>query len=268
MATVRFRGTHADVVRIALQLAAIISGRATDTQGVARSFLLTLGFGALSDIKDAYVTKAKGGVDEMGVKWPPLSPAAIANRRVGPGDKKTQSTQVATVQQAALVRERERIRKRETNKALKRLRMSLAEPEAQRRSKIIGGLKATSLTGKTKAQTLGGRDVEILRDTGVLLNSLGPGRLTGRAGSVAYTKPQTEGGEEQIFDTAPGQIIVGTNVAYASTHQNGDEGRNIPARPFLPNSATGVPQVWWDRWTAIANKALVASAELMFRRMA
>lgn len=30
------------------------------------------------------------------------------------------------------------------------------------------------------------------------------------------------------------RVVIGNNVAYAGTHQFGDEGRNIPARPMLP----------------------------------
>ena len=93
--------------------------------------------------------------------------------------------------------------------------------------------------------------MEILRDTGVLLNSLSPGRWT----QSGYTKPSAEGGEEQIFEVGTGEVIVGTNVEYASTHQRGRGA--IPARPFLP--VDHVPSVWWSRWLGVANKALVVA---------
>lgn len=275
MATVRFRGTRADVTRLALQLAAVLAGRAPDTHGVARGFGLTLGFAALSDIKNAFVIKVGGGTDEMGIRWPPLAPATIAARRVGPGDKRvragqfskraTESQITSAVQKAELIKRRERIRKRETKKALQRFRLSLPEGEAQRRAKIVGGLKATRETAQTKVQTLGGRQVQILRDTGVLLNSLGPGRLTGQGTSISYSNPSGEGGEEHIFEVGAGEIIVGTNVKYASTHQHGDASRNIPARPFLPDENHAVPSAWWDRWLRAANQALMVGAEILYR---
>ncbi len=273
MATVYFRGTRADITRIALQLAAVLAGRAPDTHGVARGFMLTLGFAALTDIKEAYLIKAAGGTDEMGIRWPPLSPETIANRRVGRGDKTTRKRKGETflqrlprIESANLIKLREKIRKRETTKALKRFRLSLPEGEAQRRSKIVGGLKATRETGQTKVETLGGRSVEILRDTGVLLNSLSPGRLTGSGGSVTYSPPSGEGGSEQIFELGAGEVIVGSNVIYFRTHQRGDRKRNIPQRKVLPDAETPVPQAWWDRWQALANKALVVGAELLYRR--
>ena len=123
MATVKFQGSRADVTRIALQLAQVLAGRQPDTHGVARGFLLSLGFAALSDIKEAYIVKARGGTDEMGIKWKPLAPATIAARRVGPRDR-----------QNATIAARERIRQRETRKALRRFRLTLPESEAQRRA--------------------------------------------------------------------------------------------------------------------------------------
>lgn len=248
MASVQFRGSRAELSGVIEQLQAVLAGDAPDRHGIAKGFFGAIGLAALSDVKDAFVIKAKGGTDELGIKWKPLAPSTIANRRVGPRDRKDPAIAL-----------REKIRKRETKKALARYRLSLPEEEAQRRSKIVGGIKATQLTGKTKIQTLGSRDVEILRDTGVLLNSLSPGRWT----QSGYTKPTTEGGDEQIFEIEPGEVIVGTNVEYASVHQNGSA--NIPARPFLPEKE--IPTIWWNRWIKVANKALsVALRRLISER--
>ena len=255
MTTIRFIGTRQDVSRIARTLGGILSGREPDQHGIGQGFRSALGFGALTDVKEAYITKARGGTDEMGIKWPPLAPATIANRRVGnPRGQEAKSEAIRT---------RERIRKREYKKALKRYMLSdLPEHEQKRRAKIVAGLKATAETGKTKVQTLGDRDVEILRDTSVLINSLSPGEFT----SGQYTLPTEEGGEEQIFKAGQGEMIVGTNVIYASTHQHGDPSRNIPARPFLPDEDHPVPDVWWERWANIAALALQSSLRHLFAR--
>jgi len=272
---VHFRGSRADVTRVAHTLAAILSGRQSDSLGLGIGFVMSLGFAALSDIKDAFVTKSSGGTDEMGITWPELAPSTIANRRVGAGDRGVgkritrlpgQST-LDAAQQALLVRNRERIRTRETKKALIRFELSGLEPkEALRRARIVGGLKATRETGKTKVQTLGGRQVEILRDRGFLLNSLSPGTLSGSAGLTNYSKPAGDGGEEQIFEASAGQIIVGTNIVYAGTHQHGNEERNIPARPFLPDEQNPVPALWWDRWSGVAVQSLAVAARILFAR--
>ena len=228
-------------------LSSILRGTG-DTLGIGQGFKSAIGFAALSDIKDAYITKARGGTDEMGIKWAPLKPATIANRRIGQPRGEA----------ATAIRERQKIQKRETRKALARFRLRLPEGEARRRAAIVGGIKATQITGKTKVETLGGRSVEILRDTGVLLNSLSPGELS----ASRYTKPSDEGGSEQIFDVS-GDIVVGTNVVYAGPHQHGTQ--HIPARPFLPDEDHPVPQSWWDRWLAAGVQALAAGLQRLIQ---
>ena len=250
MTQVVFRGKRSDLMSAVRQLGAVLAGRQSDPDQLARGFFSALGFAALSDIKDAYITKADGGTDEMGIKWPPLKPATIAARRVGPRD----------LEQAA-IRTRETIRKRETSRALRRFQLSgLSDGEARRRAAIVGGLAATRQTGRTKVQTLGNRQVEILRDRGLLFNSLSPGEFTG----TDYQKPTGEGGENQIFEMRPGEIVVGTNDVKASTHQHGRG--NIPARPFLPSDEYPVPDVWWSRWLGVAIGALVNVVAAQVRR--
>ena len=268
MATIRFQGSRADITRVVQQLSAVLSGRAQDNDQIARGFMLALGFAALSSIREAYIEKARGGTDAMGIKWKPLKPETIANRK-GPGETKarisvsdTAGQRIDKIAQAKLVRDRERIRKRETKEALSKFLLSLPEREALRRARIVGGLKATAETGKTKVQTKGSREHQILVDIGTLFNSTGPGLLQG----ASYQKPTDRGGEQQIMQVFPGELIVGTNVPYATTHQRGDASRNIPARPFLPGDQYPVPQIWWDRWLRAANAALVESVEILFRR--
>lgn len=250
-----FRGNRSELRRLIDVAVGALSGRTSDTDGVGIGFLTAIGFAALSDVKTAFIEKAGGGVDELGIRWPPLKPETIANRRVGPKDKRDNRD----------IAKRERIRQRETAKAFKRFSLSLPEKEARRRAAIVGGLKATRQTGKTKVQTLGGRQVEILRDTGVLLNSLSPGLVVSSGSGASYQRPEGEGGEEQIFRVKAGEVVVGTNVKYASTHQRGDSSRGIPARPFLPPD-NGVPDIWWARWLSAGNKALAASLAVLVQR--
>lgn len=265
MAAINFRGSRADVSRIAQQLAGILSGREPDTMGIGRGFLLALGFAVLSSVKEAYVIKARGGTDAMGVRWPKLKPQTIANRRVGPRD----------VRSSALIREREKIRKRELasikrefarqeGRLFERFLLSLDAKEARKRARQIASARATRATGLTKVQTLGGRLVEILRDLGILLNSFSPGMLSGEGPNAVYTKPSGEGGDEQIFDVSPGLLIAGSNVAYSATHNFGDPSRNIPRRQILPDNESQVPEVWWEDWLDVAVRSLEAGTRLLF----
>jgi hypothetical protein len=246
-----FHGTRGQITELAHQLAATLAGQVPDSHGIARGFLLSIGMAALSDIRLAYEVKAKGGTDAMGIKWPPLSPETIARRRVGPRDLKDPA-----------IKERETIRKREYRKLYKRLLASMPDAEARQKAKHIAGIRATRQTGRTRVDVLGNRVVEILRDTGVLMNSLGPGELT--AGGE-YQKPHDEGGEHQILEVNPGHVIVGTNVLYAGTHQHGDPSRNIPQRKFLPESNSDVPAEWWDNWLEAGADALEQSAKVLFQ---
>lgn len=72
------------------------------------------------------------------------------------------------------------------------------------------------------------RQVEILRDTGLLLNSLSPGA----------TIP------EQVFRVEPGAVVVGTNRKGAAAHHHGVPGK-LPQRRLWPD-----PKDWPDTWWA------------------
>lgn len=237
-----FRGSHEQAKRLALMLGTLLN---KNNHPVGRAFMSSVGFGALSDIKQAYIVKAKGGTDEMGIKWPPLHPKTVANRRVGKKDLADPD-----------IKARETIRKREEKKLLKRYLLSMPVSEATKKARQVASLRATIQTGKTKVQTLGGRQVEILRDTGVLFNSLSPGVLI-PGGEYRSSE------DDQIFELNAGKIIVGTNVLYAATHNYGDASRGIPRRQFLPDNDGQVPEVWWDRWFAIAQVSLGVAFKML-----
>lgn len=249
-----FRGTHAGARLLALQLGDLL-GRSDHPVG--RAFLSAIGFAALSDIKQAYIVKARGGRDEMGIEWPPLKPETIAGRRVGPRDTRpgkgrsgeTKGQTIARAQRAIAIKARQKIVKRETKKAFARFLLSLPEGQAKSRAKQVAEAKATRITGATKTETLGGRKVEILRDTGILFNSLSPGILT----PGSEKQPESD---DQVFELTAGSVIVGTNVLYAATHNFGDDSRNIPRRQFLPDDNGQVPEAWWDRWFLVAQTSL------------
>lgn len=130
----------------------------------------------------------------------------------------------------------------------------------------IAGRRATiadlkrAREGKVK---LSERQVEILRDTGILLNSLSPGQLGGGALPSSYSPPAGDGGAAQILRTVANGAYVGTTVPYAAVHQHGSESRNIPARPFLPHR---IPDKWARKWLRVANQALAIGARLLFER--
>lgn len=71
------------------------------------------------------------------------------------------------------------------------------------------------------------RTVEILRDTGMLLNSLTPGSAS----------------PHQVFNVGPGSVIIGTNRAGAADHHEGRPERGLPQRRLWPD-----PRRWPETW--------------------
>lgn len=103
------------------------------------------------------------------------------------------------------------------------------------------GLRWEPLAESTAARR--GLGAQILRDTGILLNSLSPL------------------GPDNVLEARPGTIAIGTNVPYASYHHEGTP--RMPARPLWPDPATW-PDSWWAQITAaFLDGAKLVAAELV-----
>lgn len=184
----------------------------------SKPLLLRVGLAMLGRIRRAFVTKARGGVDEAGDKWAPLSPKTLAygrrGRTKGERGRSTRPSQALT--------------KRQQDRwwALYRKWLAATKGDNGRAARVAWSvLKEEGAT--TLLQKYGGRRAEILRDTGVLLNSLSPG----------YTGP------EQVLRAQDGAIIVGTNRKGAAAHHKGDPKRGLPQRRLWPP-----PGKWPSRW--------------------
>lgn len=272
MSQVAFKGTRKDVRDVANQLADLLAGRNGQSSKLAGSFLRAIGFAALSTIKDAYVVKARGGRDEMGIQWPPLSKAYLAyGRRFGRGEQNAlkraaglgrQHRHAPGGRKGLLTNQQLKTWRQIYARALRRLAVSMPVEEAKR---IAAGhawkVMKEEHGARTKLEVFGNRDVEILRDTGVLLNSLSPGRLT----QSGYHKPSGEGGADQIFELGMASVIVGTNVAYAAAHNYGHPARpKLPRRQFLPDDESQIPESWWQDWLEVGLGALEIASRKLF----
>ena len=211
----------------------------------AKTVHTAVGLAALSDIKDDFVRKAKGGTGEDGETWPPLSREYLAyGRRFGGGEKaqlkRDSGLGKGHRHRGLLSAAQDKRWKVIFASNLKRFAASMPLGAAKAKAAQIAWATLKREGAKTKLEVFGGRKVDILRDTGVLLNSISPGRL------------QTEGGyvppADQIFDLTESGVVVGTNVKYARRHNRGTG--NMPKRQFLP--VNGAPQVWVDRWAKVA----------------
>lgn len=204
----------------------------------AQATLVRVGMVVLGRIKQAYVTKSRGGTDEAGDRWEPLKPATIAYSRTrsrGRGGR-TQG---------------ERDRPSRPSRALN-TRQQQRWWDVYRQGLVIydgdkgrAAARAWLILKEEGAVTLfdkyGSRTVEILRDTGVLFNSLSPGLAPG-----------------SVFRPGPGEVIIGTNVPYAAAHHHGVPGR-LPQRRLWPEPGRW-PVTWWADITAEARDGIVAVA--------
>lgn len=249
-----FRGSRADAAAIARELHAALIGR--ESSELAKGVFLAIGFAALSDIKDDFVRKADGQAGEDGNTWKPLSKEYLAyQRRFGRTEKATLKKAAGLGKQhrfgvsgnmGLLTKEQQKRWKAIFASTLARLLLSMAEPAAKSRAAQVAWAKLKSEGAQTMLEVFGNRKVQIQRDTGVLLNSLSPGELSGGAQSVVYTPPGEPGGEQQIMRAIENGVIVGTNVPYAGACQK--------QRPFLPTDR--VPEVWRSRWMDAAKEAV------------
>jgi len=99
------------------------------------------------------------------------------------------------------------------------------------------------LADSTKRKKRRRGNPEILRDTGVLLNSLSPG----------VSVPG------QVLEVHPGEVIVGTNVPYAPFIHLGTP--RMPARPLWPS-----PEKWPSEWwSLILRKVQEGTLRLLMR---
>ncbi len=266
MTVAYFRGTRQEAVRVINSLRLALTGQGSDDNRIARGVFVAMGLAALSDIQRDFIRKARGDVGEDGVKWAPLQPATLAySRRFGRGEK------TRLKQAAGLNRGHSKgptgsglLNSAQLKSWIKHYRQSLAWLATKHDMRTAKNIAASIAWNKVKAEgaktmleVYGNRPHEILRDTGVLLNSLSPGQIGGDGAS--YRKPGGDGGDDQVFELIGNGVIVGTNVGYAATHQNGSTKKNIPARPFLPKKA---PVVWIDRWSSVLSKAFEVGLRL------
>jgi hypothetical protein len=250
---IRYSGTADQLKKSLRQMVAVLAGDAPDAIGIANGFYISIGLAALSDIHEAYVIKSRGGRCAMGYKWEKLAESTIKGRKKKQGHKARTS---------ALRKVRKKMVEVHT-KILERSKfdgylLTMSEKQARAKIKKLAEGRVTRNFGFTSKQVESGQAVEILRDRGILLNSLTPGMMSGSVTNMSYSTPPGEGGGEQVFEFPQGSIFIGTKVKYAGVHQHGSKKRKIPARPFLPVKDKDIPASWRANWVN-AGKESVSS---------
>lgn len=237
------------------KLPAILAGKVADEFGIMRGFKLRMAFAFFSIIKEAYIEKSRGGTDAAGITWPKLSPEYLAYKRPmgknGQGSRQPPvAGKLAPGGNDGFMGKKDLERWRGIyGSTLARLSLQVPVKEAKERAAMIAWADAKRRGVKTKLEVFGSRDVEILRDRGILFNSLSPGIIHEQKTDASYSKP-----DNQVLEMLPGVLLVGTNVEYAAHHQNG-------ARPLWPKDGE-LPQVWVDEIVEVGVSGLLKIGEL------
>ena len=219
---IHVRATRAEVRQLIGMIPQIASGR---IGGRSASDQLTtrIGLAALSKIRQAFVVKATGGTDEAGERWKPLSQKTVAYSRRHPGLAR-QSVRAGSRPSHALSTD-------QRSRWWELYRRNLARYKGDKgRAAAVAWLVLKGEGAKTLLELYGNTQVDILRDTGILLNSLSPGV----PGSVP----------DQVFRIGVGEVIVGTNRKGAASHHQGIPGR-LPQRRLWPEPSKW-PASWWE----------------------
>lgn len=191
----------------------------------ARAILMRAAQALKARIHTACVIKARGGVDEAGEHWVPLSPAYVAYKRAK--RTKTEKGRASYPSQALTESQRKRwwgIYFKVKDKAIKGGSKTAHGDAAKTAWNILKREGATTLFQKYK-----GAQVEILRDTGLLLNSL---------------SPAIKSSKHSILRVERNAIEVGTNRPGASAHHHGNPRMGLPQRRLWPAVANW-PSSWW-----------------------
>lgn len=233
--TIYVRASRAAVLRAIRR----IPQEATSGSTAANAMMTKCGRAALRLIKRDFTIKMRGGTGEAGDRWAPLSPYTIAyrmsNRTRAERRRSTRPSQALNTSQQerwwSLYRQGLVIHKGNKGRA------------ARRAWFILKSEGAETLFDKYKHA-----QVDILRETGLLLRSLSP-----------YTKVP-----EQVFRVGRGEVVVGTNRKGAARHHSGDPSKNLPQRRLWPEPNTW-PPAWWSHIAEEARDGLVDVAVLVIR---
>lgn len=236
------RASRAEVYAAIDQVAPAAAG-GSGAREAHRALLCRMGLAAQGRIRKAFVVKAAHGTDEAGERWAKLSPYTIAYRRRHPGVPK--AAQRASKRPSWNLSEAQRTRW--WNIYYENLKRYNGDKGSAAR---FAWFVLKSEGARTLLDQYGDTDVEILRDTGLLLNSLSPGIDLGPDVTTVPDK------KHQIFRIGQGEIIIGTNRKGALDNHEGRPSQNLPKRALWP-SPNKWPSSWWSDVLTQAQQGLI-----------
>ena len=264
---VYFRGKRDALKRKIYQLAAILAGRNADEHGIAKAFSLGIGQELLNNVHNDYDTMSLGKRGEMGYQWKPLSPYTLEHRQGSTKPDPQKIKEYHAWQKDGKKADYQKAHDWKYKEMLDTLTLTgrgRSDPETIKIAREVAANYATELVAGEqdvkRAAAYG--NIKILIDIGTLYNSLAPGLVV----NGEYTKPGTEGGDQQIMRLNAGSVTVGTKVPYGIYHQNGiPNGKPpLPRRPFLPIRGRDIPQAWWSRMLQVAQESIQSAMARYF----
>lgn len=227
---------------IALVVAGV-TGRDSRYADVANGVLVRIANALTSQIQQDFIVKSRRGTGRDGITWPELSPVTVERRRVSPADEKQVRRQLKELRERIYATELGRLRASAFNsfesRAITKEDVKIDDVLVRRARKYAKEV-ADAAAKQIRRQVLSTREVDILRDTGVMLKAFTPG--------VGLNVPNNPG---QIFETEPGRVTVGNKEK--PWHQDG--GGRLPARPSWPQDGS-IPEQWWPAITLAAERGL------------
>lgn len=234
---------------------AAVGGSAT-----AKAMMTRVGMALLSRIRTAFVAKARGGTDDAGETWKPLSKNTVAysrRHRKLEGDPR-ESRAFSRAKNKPWI-------PKSSGRAKYGPSYALTDEQNKRWWEVFGKYLAIykgdrghaaavawiilkSEGAHTLMELYGDAQVEILRDTGILLNSLSPGVNS----------------NDQVFRVGLGEVIVGTNRKWAAVHHHGSKDGRIPQRRLWP-PVEKWPQKWWIDLLEQVHSGLLDLAQIIIR---
>lgn len=261
--TVYLRTTKAAVLDAIRSLPAACSGHVSETTNAAQALLTRIGLTALGHIREAFVAKARGGTDDCGLAWPKLAKSTVAYGRRHPGVLWPGSKR-APFAPSWMLTTRQRERWWDLYRGFAGTASAGSAYHARGVARGYAAARAWMALKAEGAKTLMGQygdtQVEILRNTGLLLNSLSPGVDVDAAGG---TSPQIP---NQVFRVGAGWVIVGTTRKFAAVHHHGVPGKIPQRRLWAPPSQW--PRAWWDDMLEQLRDGLIDITIFMIQRRA
>jgi hypothetical protein len=247
MAMLEYHGTRADLVRLLQHIPAVLGG-APDPNGIARGIQLRAGNVLVSKVQQAFIVKSRGGTGEDGIKWKPLKRETIAQRRTTRSERKALGITGTRVRGLLTPAQDRRWRQIYGSRLARLLASGVGGGEARATAARIAWAILKSEGAMTKLDVLGGRQVDILRDTGELLRSFTPG-----------VEDKPSGADGQVFKLEPSRVIIGSNKK--PQHHTGIPGR-LPARPFWPPDGS-LPRPWSEAILGSIQRGMVRAIVLL-----